>query len=86
MKLKEGFITHETGGKQIMVSAGSVKFSGLVRSNATAAFIVNLLKSETTEEDIVGAVLDKYEVSEEVAAKDVKMILDKLRSIGAIDE
>lgn len=31
MKLKDGFITHETGGEQIMVSAGETKFSGLVK-------------------------------------------------------
>ena len=49
MKLKNGFITHETDGEQIMVSAGSTKFSGLVRSNRTAAFIVDCLKSETNE-------------------------------------
>ena len=53
MKLKDGFITHETDGEQIMVSAGNVKFSGLVRSNRTAAFIVDCLKSETSETEII---------------------------------
>ena len=53
MKLKDGFITHETYGEQIMVSAGNVKFSGLVRSNRTAAFIVDCLKSETSETEII---------------------------------
>lgn len=35
MKLKEGFITHETGGEHIMVSVGKTKFSGIVKSNET---------------------------------------------------
>ena len=39
MKLKDGFVTHDMGGEQIMVSTGSTAFSGLVRSNGTAAFI-----------------------------------------------
>lgn len=33
MKLKSGFITHETDGEQIMVGTGNVSFAGLVRSN-----------------------------------------------------
>lgn len=86
MKLKDGFITHETGDEQIMVSAGETKFSGLVKSNATAAFIVNCLKEDTTEKKIVEKMLEKYDAPEDVISADVKKILDKLRSIGALDE
>lgn len=86
MKLKDGFITHESDGEHILVSAGDTQFNGLVRSNKTAAFIVEQLKSGTTAESIVTALLSKYDVSKEVAHKDVERILDTLRSIGAIDE
>lgn len=85
MKLKDGFITHETDGEQIMVSAGNVKFSGLVRSNRTAAFIVDCLKSETSETEIIEKMSEKYDALKEIIAMDVKKILDTLRSIGAID-
>ena len=49
MKLKSGFITHNVGKTQMMVATGSASstFHGLVRSNETAAFIVNCLKKET---------------------------------------
>lgn len=50
MKLKNGFITHEIDGEQIMVATGKISFAGLVRSNKTAAFIVDSLKTETTKE------------------------------------
>lgn len=86
MKLKDGFITHETDGEQIMVSAGNIKFSGLVRSNRTAAFIVDCLKSETSESELVEKMIEKYDAPKEIISKDVKKILDTLRSIGAIDE
>lgn len=86
MKLKDGFITHETGGEQIMVAAGSESFSGLVRSNETAAFIVDCLGAETTENEIARKMSEKYDAPEAVIAKDVKRIIDMLRSIGAIDE
>lgn len=86
MKLKNGFVTHEMGTEQIMVATGDASFPGLVRSNATAAFIVDCLKEETTKEAIVEAMLNKYDVSEQVAAADVDKILEKLRSVGALDE
>ncbi len=86
MKLKDGFITHETDGEQIMVSAGNTKFSGLVRSNRTAAFIVDCLKTETNENEIIKKMLEKYDASEEMISEDVKKVLNTLRSIGAIDE
>lgn len=86
MKLKEGFVTHEMGGEQVMVATGNAKFAGLARSNPTAAFIVDCLKEETSKEAIVAKMLDKYEVSESVAANDVDKILGILRSIEALDE
>ena len=46
MKLKDEFITYETDGEQIMVAAGTDSFSGLVRSNETAGFIVECLKKQ----------------------------------------
>jgi len=68
------------------VATGASNFSGLVRSNAAAAFIVDCLKEETTKEAIVAKMLAKYNASEEVLSADVDKILDKLRSINALDE
>jgi hypothetical protein len=86
MKLKDGFVTHEMGGEQIMVATGTATFAGLVRSNATAAFIVDCLKEDTTKEAIVEKMLAKYDASEEVICADVDKILTMLRSIKALDE
>lgn len=86
MKLKNGFITHEMGEQQIMVASGDASFNGLVRSNKTAAFIVDCLKEETTKEEIISAMTAKFDAPKDVIEKDVETILDKLRSIGALDE
>lgn len=85
MKLKDGFVTHETEKEQIMVGAGT-GFSGLVKSNKTAAFIIDCLKAEVTEEEIVAKMLEKYNAEKNQVAADVKMVLDNLRKIGALDE
>ena len=84
MKLRKEYVTHNDGEQQMMVDT-SAKFSGLIRNNKTAAYIVDLLKSEITEEQIVAKMLEKYNVEESVLKKDVRRILDTLRSVGAID-
>ena len=86
MKLKDCFITHEAENEHITVSAGGSSFNGLIRSNKTAGFIVECLKAETTEQEIVEKMLKKYDAPREVIASDVAKILANLRGIGAIDE
>ena len=85
MKLKEGFIAREIAGENMMVSITGA-FSGFVRSNETAAFIVDCLTEETTEQEIIRRMLEKYDAPQEIISEDVKMVLDTLRGIGALDE
>lgn len=84
MKLKEGFVTQEIGGRQVMVAVNGEAFNGMVRSNETAGYIVSLLKNDTTKEEIVKAMLKEFDASEEQVSKDVDMVITKLREIGAI--
>ena len=88
MKLKTGFITHRVGKEQMMVAAGPAAklFHGMVRSNETAAFIVDCLKEETTEEAIVDRMCAEYDAPRDVIAADIKEILATLREIKAIEE
>ena len=85
MKLKDTFVTQEMDGEQVMVEAGG-GFSGMVRSNATAAFIIDRLKEETTPEAILEAMVQKYDGPREQMAADIDMVLGNLRTIGALVE
>ena len=85
MKLKNTFITQEMDGEQIMVATAGT-FAGMVRSNATAAFIIDCLKKDATKETILDAMCEKYDASREVMASDVDKVLNNLRRIGALDE
>lgn len=87
MRLKQGFITHTLQGTQMMVAAGaaSKQFHGIVRSNETAAFIIDCLKKDTTIESITRELMNVYEVSEDIAQRDINMVIEKLTSIGAIE-
>ena len=85
MKLKDTYITHESDGEQILLDTSS-SFAGMIRSNKTAAFIVECLKEETTKEKIVEAMFEKYDAPKDVLAKDVSDVIEKLRKVGALDE
>lgn len=87
MKLKSGFITHTLQGQQMMVAAGPAAklFRGVVRSNETAAYIIDCLKTETTEQEITEKLCAEYDVSAERAAEGVRRVLERLREIGAIE-
>ena len=86
MKLKPDFITQDVEGTQFLVPVGADAFVGIVRSNETAAFIVDLLKEETSEEKIIDAVYEKYDAPRAVITGDVRKILSTLRSIHALEE
>ncbi len=86
MKLKKEFVTHQNDNEHVTVAAGNTEFTGMLLSNETAGFIIEHLKSETTEDKIVDQMFEEYEAPREVIAADVHRIIEKLRSVGAIEE
>jgi hypothetical protein len=86
MKLKPDFITQTIEDTQFLVPIGAQSFQGIVRSNKTAAYIVDCLKEETSEKAIVDAMCRKYDAPREEIAADVAEIISTLRRINALEE
>jgi len=87
MKLNPKFLTHETKGEHYMISTGNTSFHGIVKNNETAAFIIECLKSETTESAITDKIMSEYKGADrQTVERDVANIIGRLRSIGAIVE
>ncbi|MBQ1239760.1 MAG: PqqD family protein [Ruminococcus sp.] len=86
MKLNENFLTQEIDDTQVMVATGDTAFNGIVRSNQTAAEIVDLMKEETTRDAVVDKMCAKYDASRDEIAADVDMVIATLRKVGALDE
>ncbi len=86
MKLKNGFIPHDTGNESLLIPAGGAGFSGLVKGNKTLGAILELLKEDTTEEALIRAMQSRFDAPEDVIAADVKKALTELQKIGALDE
>lgn len=80
MKIKDGFILREVAGSYLVVAVGkAVKdFNGVVNLNETGAFLWKLLEKSSTEEEMVNALLEEYDVDRATAEADVKCFVDKL--------
>ena len=85
MKLKKEFIVHEAGDETMLVATGKAKFSGLVKGNKTAGDVIELLKTETTEAEVIKKMHGKYDAPAGAIENKVKKIIAQLRKIGAID-
>ena len=86
MKRLDGFVTREIGGKLVAVAVGerTKTFNGMITLNSTAALLWKALETEQTEDNLVKALMEKFEVSEEKARRDVKGFLEKLEKAGLL--
>ena len=88
MKIKEGFVLRPLGKEFIVLGEGvsQVDFNKMVTLNETAAYLWKEVEGkEFTEETIKNLLLEKYDVSEEIAAKDSEAIARKGIEIGVAE-
>ncbi len=87
MVVKEGFVLRNMGGQPVVVSVGSASkvFNGMIKLNESGEYLWNILQNGAEKEDLVQALLKKYEVSKEVAEQDVDAFLRTLSGPGIIE-
>lgn len=88
MRILEGFCLRDILGEKIAVPTGAAaaKLSGIAAMNETGEFVFNLLQTEQTEETLLTALLDEYDVPEEVAREDLAELLAVFRRYGLLVE
>lgn len=88
MRFKKGFVMHSIGDEYMAVATGELlqDFYGYVRNNETAADIFKMLQKETTVEQIVDAMYEKYDVDRAVLEQDVEEVIGKFREAGFLVE
>ncbi len=81
MKIDKEFILREIAGDYVIIPTGTttLEFNGLITVNELGAFIWERLQEETTEEKLIEAIVEEYEVDEETAEADLKEFLDILK-------
>lgn len=88
MKIKEGFILREVADSFVAVAVGDTasSFNGLINLNETGAFIWKQLENDTTQKDVVDALLKEYDIDEKTASDAVDAFLQQLRNVNLICE
>lgn len=88
MKIKDGFIIRQISDQTVAVPVGetSKSFHGMIKLNESGLFIWKALENDTTEEKIIDAMLEKYDVSREQASNDVCQFIGALRNAGIIED
>jgi len=78
MKVKGGFMLREIAKQWVVIPLGSrvVEFNGIMTLSESGAILWRLLEKDTTEDELVAALLAEYEVDEETARNDVRLFLD----------
>lgn len=82
MKIDKDFTIQKVGSSFVAVPVGetSKNFHGMVRLNATGAFLWGkLTEAEQTEDSLVAALLEEYEVDEATARDDVQKLIASLK-------
>lgn len=88
LKAKSGFeLKHVVGEYMLMPTGDNIgRFNGTVVLNEVSAFIWEKLQNPMSRDDLLTAILDKYNVEERNAAKDLDALLEKLKRFGVIEE
>ena len=80
MRVKAGYIIKKLGAGYVVVTVGqaSKDFNGLIRLNASGAFLwESIREGADTREKLIRAMLEKYEdLDRETAEKDLAEFLD----------
>lgn len=86
MKIKDGFMLRKVGGQNVVVAIGkaSLDFNGIIRLNDTGKFLWEQLKSDITEEQLISAMLDEYDIDRETAEKDIAEFIVRLKGADLI--
>lgn len=81
MRIQKDFVLREIAGEYILVPLGDAAkdLNGIISVNELGAFLWNKLQTEQTEQSLLDAVLQEYEVSREQAQADLQRFLQMLR-------
>lgn len=70
----------------VPMGAAAKQLAGIVSLNDVGQFLFEELKNEHTEQSLVSALMNEYDVDQSTAEADIKAFLDYLRSFNLLIE
>lgn len=86
VRITEKFVIRRIADETVAIPVGSVKggFSGIISLNQVGEFLFAQLAEERTEEELISALLEEYDVDRETAQADVREFLENLTKAGLL--
>ncbi|MEQ8175959.1 MAG: PqqD family protein [Syntrophomonadaceae bacterium] len=87
MKISKEFSLMNIAEVNVVVPLGTknVNFNKMISLNNSGAFLWRQLEIEKTEEELLNAMLNEYEIDETIALKDIKGFICKLKKVGILE-
>lgn len=87
MKIKEDFVLRKVADSYVVVPVNklTLDFNGIINLNETGAFLFEKLQNDCEKADLLSAMLDEYEVSEQKASADIDSFIKKLREADVLE-
>ena len=88
MKIVDGFAVRDVAGKSVAIAVGgkAASLGGMISLNETGKLLFSLLMEGTTEEKLIDALIEAYEIDKDTATADVAAFLAPLRGAKLIEE
>lgn len=88
MKAKNGFNLRTVCGENILVAEGeeNIDFSNIISMNESSAYLWNSIQEKDFEvKDLVDLLIEMYEVDEETATRDARLLVDQWKQAEIIE-
>lgn len=89
MKIKDGFVLRSVSDAYVVIALGDAakNFHGMITLNESGALLWKTLAAGCDGADaLVAALLAEYEITPEIASRDVGLFLDRVRKAGLLAE
>ena len=86
MKIKENYMLRKVADCYVVVPIGAAvaEFNGMINLNEVGAFLWRQLESDTTPEAVLAAMLEEYEVAEDVSKADLDKFINELQEANLL--
>jgi len=88
MKIKKDFVLRTVAGQHLVVPVGqeAVNFNGVITLNNSGKLLFEAMQENIKKEELVKLLLDKYDVTEEQALKDIDEFIKILNTKKLIED
>ena len=89
MRIKKGFVLRQVCGENVIVGEGldAINFGKLLSLNETAAWLWQyaVALGDFTVDSLVAKLLEEYDVTEDVARRDVTNIVNEWQKVAVVE-